>query len=775
MTSFDKCFISFLRACVKLVLCACYRLRVLNVDNIPQEGAVLLVGNHFTFLDSLFVYCTSKRSVRFIADVNFLPKKGKLTQYVICKTGVISFVPGNKSSAVKMIRSAQEALQNGEVVCIFPEGGLTRDGQVRAFKQGFLSILKKAPETPIVPFGIVGFFGSRWAYAKPKKNKSRPTYRPCISYGEPFSVAKARESNQSDAQISQRLLHIVQELCVDACDYEKYPENVWLLPPTRAALRGCRTFGNKQIFLADSTGKEISGSRTLLEILVLRRVLHRVLGPEKYVGVILPTSVGAVLANAAIAFGHRIPVNLNYTLTNEVINNCIGKVNVKKVLTSSQLLKKLPKLEIEADLLVLEDLVKTEIRTSDKIIALLQLLLPTYLLERVLGLIKHKLSDTNTVVFTSGSTGVPKGMVLSNLNIAANGQSFIQSAMPEKYEIIYGTLPFFHSFGYTITVWFPLMSSYPCVYHFNPLDYKMVGAISKKYRPTLFISTPTFMRTYLRKCPKEEFEHIEFPVPGAEKTPKELLDGWKEKFGYELNEGYGATELSPVLCHNLPSHRAPDNITPYHVDGSVGRANPNFVAKVIDMETGEEMPPNESGMLVVKGNSVTSGYYEDPENTAKIFKDGWYVTGDVAKIDDNNFIFITGREMRISKIGGEMAPHILIEERLTEAVEILIAEDPARASVAQNDEGDDGYQMVVTAVPDEKKGEKLVVLYTNLPFTPEEICKKINDLELLPSLWAPSAVNFKQIDHIPVLGTGKLDLKGIKKTALEIYGFDRAL
>ena len=774
MTSFDKIFISFLRTCVKLWLRVCYRLHALEVENIPQNGAALLVGNHFTFLDSLIVYCTSKRPVRFIADTNFLPKKSKLAQYVIRKTGVISFIPGNKASSVKMIRAAQEALQNGDLVCIFAEGALTRDGQVRAFQRGFLTVLKKTPEAPIIPFGIVGFYGSRWAYAKAKLHKNYPTYRPCISYGKPFSVSKARASNQSDAQISQQLLHIVQELCVDACDFKKHPENVWLIPPTRGAIRGCRQFGSKRRFLADSTGKEVTGTRALLEILVLRRVFHRILGQEEYVGVILPTSVGGVLANAAISFDHRIPVNLNYTFTNEVINNCIERVNVKKVITSAQLLKKLPKLQVNADLLVLEDLAKTQIRTSDKIVALIQSLLPKFILERALGLTRQQLTDTNTVVFTSGSTGMPKGTILTNLNIAANCQSFIQSAMAEKTDSLFGTLPFFHSFGYTVTVWFPLIQAAPCVYHYNPLDYKVVGAMARKHKPSIFISTPTFMRTYVRKCPKEDFEEVIFPVPGAEKTSKELFVAWKEKFGHELNEGFGATELSPVLCHNIPQHRAPDNITPYHNEGSVGRANPNFVAKVVDMDTGEETPPNESGMLLIKGNSVTPGYFNDPENTAKIFKGDWYVTGDVAHIDDYNFIFITGREMRISKIGGEKAPHGLIEERLAYALKALVQENSGTAKPACDDEEND-YQMVVTAVPDEKKGEKLVVLYVDLPFTPDEICKRASELDLLPALWIPAPSNFKQIEKIPLLGTGKLDLKGIKKTALQLYGLDHEI
>ena len=168
--------------------------------------------------------------------------------------------------------------------------------------------MKKHQDVPILPFGIVGFYGSKFAYAKSKVYKRVPTYRPCINYGKPFYVSEAREKNWSDEHISLRLLHIVQELCVDACDYRKHPENVWLLTPSRTALRGCRKFGKNRILLADSTGKETNGPRTLLEILVLRRVFHRILDKEKYtftstskpVDICVPVSMNIAMAEFMI-------------------------------------------------------------------------------------------------------------------------------------------------------------------------------------------------------------------------------------------------------------------------------------------------------------------------------------------------------------------------------------------------------------------------------------------------------------------------------------------
>lgn len=765
-------FLRFLRICVTCWLKIVYRLRVCGANNMPQEGPVLMAGSHVTFLDALVVYCTSRRPVRFIADVKTLPKRNRLAKFVVKALGTIEFEPEDKKSVVRMVLETQKAFEKGEVVCIFPEGGLTRDGQVRAFKKGYLTLLRRSPNVPILPFAITGFYGSRFGYAGYKGYKRKPPYRPGIAYGKLFSVAEERAKGHSDAHINQKLLHIVQELNVDMTDYRKHPENVWLYTPTRGAIRGLR-IAQRQLrqkrHFGDSTGKELSPKRVLVSILVLRRVLHRVLKDERFVGVLLPTSVAGVLVNAALAFDRRVPINLNYTFTNDVNNYCIEKVGLKKVLASTQLLKKLPKLKINAELIPMEDLAKTAVKPLDKIIGILQSFLPTCVLERVLGLTKEKLSDVNTIVFTSGSTGLPKGTIMSNLNIAANGQSFEQSAMPSPDLSLYGVLPFFHSFGYTVTLWFPLYHPYACYYHYNPLDFKGVGEVAYKFKPSLMVATPTFMRVYLKKCPAEQFKSIYFPIVGAEKTPKSLYTAWKEKFGHGLNEGFGATELSPVVSHNIPESDAPDSLTPYHKDFSVGTPDPNFVAKIVDVETGEEVPPNTRGMLLIKGNSVVEGYYKDPERTKEIFRDGWYVTGDIAYMDEDNFIFITGRETRMSKIGGEMAPHGFIEEKLVDAIKEL---KKSRATDALESGSDDeaALMLVVTAVPDEKKGEKLVVLYEDIPFSPEEICKRAAEDGALPPLWIPAPGNFKQVSSIPVLGTGKLDLKGVKKMALDLYG-----
>jgi acyl-[acyl-carrier-protein]-phospholipid O-acyltransferase/long-chain-fatty-acid--[acyl-carrier-protein] ligase len=289
------------------------------------------------------------------------------------------------------------------------------------------------------------------------------------------------------------------------------------------------------------------------------------------------------------------------------------------------------------------------------------------------------------------------------------------------------------------------------VYHLTPLEPKQVGKLCREHRATVLLATPTFLRSYLKRCPAEDFASLEVVVVGAEKMPVDLAAAFEEKFGVRPVEGYGATELSPLVSVNVPPSRSRGGDVE-RKEGSVGRPVPGVSVKTASPETYEDLPPGAAGMLMVKGPNVMLGYLDQPEQTAEVIRDGWYVTGDIAQIDEDGFITITGRLNRFSKIGGEMVPHIRIEEAMREIV------------------GDDGDEMqaVVTSVPDARKGERLVVLYTDLPRTPEEICKQMASAGL-PQLWIPSPECFRQVEEIPVLGSGKLDLKNVQRLAQELF------
>ncbi len=507
--------------------------------------------------------------------------------------------------------------------------------------------------------------------------------------------------------------------------------------------------------IADSTGEELTGGQFLLKALILRRLLLReVLGAEeRNVGILLPPTNGAAIVNAAVALMGRVAVNLNYSVSSKVLKQCIDKAKIKHVLTSRKVIDKLG-LEIGSEVFFLEDL-KTKLRLSDKLIgAALAYGCPAAILDRLLGLHKISLDETQTIIFTSGSTGEPKGVMLSGHNINCNVAAMDKVVHLRRSDVILGILPFFHSFGYTVTLWGPLSLDIQAAYHFSPLDARQVGKLAKERGATILLSTPTFLRTYLKRCEVEDFEKMEVVVAGAEKLPISLCDAFEKKFGVRPIEGYGATELSPLVSVNVPPSRSQTDEIDWR-EGTVGRPIPSVAARVVDPETGEPLPRNSTGMLQISGPNLMKGYLDEPTKTAEVIRDGWYVTGDIAFLDEEGFIHITGRESRFSKIGGEMVPHVRIEEEIQNFL------------AAGNEEVE--LFAAVTAIPDERKGERLVVVHAELPKSPAEISAHLAAIGL-PNLWIPSNDSYVQVAEMPILGSGKLDLKLLAKIAQDKLG-----
>jgi acyl-[acyl-carrier-protein]-phospholipid O-acyltransferase/long-chain-fatty-acid--[acyl-carrier-protein] ligase len=461
--------------------------------------------------------------------------------------------------------------------------------------------------------------------------------------------------------------------------------------------------------------------------------------------------VGAVVANAALTVLQRIAVNLNYTVSADVMASCIRQCGIRHVLTSRKFMERV-KLDVAAELVYLEDF-KEQVTLGDKLAAAFQSrAMPLGMLERRLGLLSVRPDDVLTVIFTSGSTGEPKGVMLTYENVGSNIRAVNEVFRITAEDTAVGILPFFHSFGFTASMWLVLALDARGAYHFNPLDAQQVGKLIRQYQGTVFFAAPTFLRGYVRRCEPEDMKSLDVVVAGAEALPKDLADAFEQKFSVRPIEGYGCTELSPVVSVNIPPSRSPKGDTTGVREGTVGRPLPGLEAKVVDPETYKPVPQGQPGMLLIRGPNVMKGYLNKPELTAEVIRDGWYKTGDLALLHSDGFIQITGRESRFSKIGGEMVPHIKVEETLARVVGA----------------GEEELKVAITAVPDERKGERLVVLHTKLIKSPEQICRELAAAGL-PNLWIPGADSFIEVEQIPVLGTGKFDLKGIKEAALQRF------
>ncbi|MEW4566704.1 AMP-binding protein [Tautonia sp. JC769] len=521
----------------------------------------------------------------------------------------------------------------------------------------------------------------------------------------------------------------------------------------RAFVASARTRRGAEAFV-DSTGASLTYRQALIKALALGRVLDRVIGPAKNVGVLLPPTCAGAVTNLALTLRGRVPVNLNYTASQESVDSAIDQAKITHVLSSKRMLDRIP-LMPKGEVIVLEDVAKL-VRPGDKAwAAAVALLAPTSAMGSLLpGLRDENLDDPATIIFTSGSTGQPKGVVLTHRNILSNAEQIRTQIDLVPEDVVLGILPFFHSFGYTVPLWTVACLGLKAVYHPNPLDAQVVAKLTREHKATVILATPTFVRSYLKRCKREDFGTVRLLVLGAEKLKPELAQQIQDLWGIEPLEGYGCTETGPVVSVNTPlQHRSPTGQpVAGNRPGTVGQPIPGTIIKTVDPQTKEDLPRGTVGIICVKGPQVMPGYLDNPKATAEVLEDGWYWTGDLGRVDDDGFIIITDRLSRFSKVAGEMVPHGAVESAIQELsgnVETVAA---------------------VSSVSDPKRGERLIVLHTpQMTLDPKELVRKLQ-AGPLPKLWIPSAEDFYPIDEIPVLGSGKLDLRRLKELAQAHHG-----
>ena len=530
---------------------------------------------------------------------------------------------------------------------------------------------------------------------------------------------------------------------------EPLPEGWRSLP--RAFLRTARKRWSK-VAMVDSLKVSLTYGSALTRSFALARVLGRELGPEPYIGLMVPPSVAGAVANIALLFLGKIPINLNYSAGQGVIDKAVERCGIKQVITSRKFLEKVP-LKPPGSLLYLED-IPAKVGTLDKAwAATVARVVPEAALGSFLpGLKDDRIDSTATVMFTSGSTGDPKGVVLTHGNVLSNVHQMRQHLRLDPIDVVaLGVLPFFHSFGYTVGIWTILLLGKKAVYHSNPLDAKVVGDLCEKHQVTLLAASPTFFRHYIQRCKSEQFKALFHILLGAEKLKPEVAAQIEETLKVAPLEGYGTTEMSPVAAVNVPFSLELGGGRTINGNrrGTVGRVLPGTSVRSVDPNSGEDLPKGTAGIIHVKGPQIMSGYLNNPEATAKVLKDGWYATGDLGFVDPDGFLVITGRLSRFAKIAGEMVPHEGVESALMAAADV------------------DERSVAVTSIPDPKRGERLAVVHTPWRLTPAEVCRKLV-AGSIPKLWIPAPDDFVEVEEIPILGSGKLDLRGVRELAMKL-------
>ena len=730
-----------------LVTHTVYRLRVYNRERIPRTGPVLLVCNHVSYIDWMLIWVACPRKVRFVAWAGWSRNPMLRLFMRVTRSIPVDGTAGPKA-IVTALRQVSDALDRGEAICIFPEARLTRTGTMLPFHRGFERIIKQAKSAvPIVPICISQLWGSIFSYRGGKvvwKWPHRIPYPATVMVGEPLpKTVKAPVVRLK-----------IQELSADTA----LRDGDRSMPVHRHFVRVAARF--RQMFrpclIDTSTPKPrvLNYLKSLVGAILISRWLRPRIGQQANVGIWLPSSVGGALANIALSLLRRTSVDLNYTSGIDAIRSAIAQTKLDVIITSKRFLARMP---LDAgpnvQIIHLEDAAGGITKWQRIRTLLTVLLLPGWIIDRwVLGLGKHSLQDIATIIFSSGSTGEPKGVMLTHRNISANSESIVAMIDVTRADRVLGVLPFFHSFGYTVTLWVPLAIGASTVYHADPRQAKEVGELCRTFRCTVLLSTATFLRFYLRRCEAGDFHTMRLIVCGAEKLPPGLAKEFEAKFGVLPLEGYGCTELSPGAAFNVPDQEIAGTHQVGNKLGTVGHPVPGLAFRIIDPETGEKQPPGGEGLIWAKGANVMLGYLGKPEQTAKVVVDGWYNTGDMGKIDDDGFLTLTGRLSRFAKIGGEMVPLEKIEEDLHAVL------------------GTADRVLAVASVPDEKKGERLIVLHLpTMAMTVDTLTTGLSERGL-PNLWVPSDRDFHVVDEMPVLGTGKLDLRRVKELAMEKAG-----
>lgn len=705
-----------------------YRLSVYDLDNLPSAGGVLLLGNHVSFIDWAILQIACPRPIRFVMERSIYE-----TWYLNWILKQFRVIPIARGASQDSLVEINQALNAGEVVALFPEGRLTKNGQMGIFRSGFERSTVNA-NAVIVPFYIHGLWGSKVSYGHrySKKMKSGNHRRINLVYGKALPIASnAREVKQK-----------VTELSIKAWKYHieemRTLQSEWLYQVKKHP---------SQPAIIEENGREISTRQLLGTVLCVNQQLKKRLKQQAHVGILLPTSTAGVIANLSLLTLGKVLVNLNFTSGEPALSSAIRQAALETVITSRLFLSKLKdrglnmeKVLAPCQLIYLEDLV-----SSRKALAGYVLLAKGLPMALIKFLFIHQTTSQSkaAILFSSGSEGEPKGVKLTHANLLSNINQVATVFSLQDDDVLLNSLPLFHAFGLTVTTLMPLLKGIPMVCYPDPTKSLVIAKLICKYGVTLFCSTSSLLGLYVRNASvhPQMLRSLRMVVAGAEKLSPAVYNAFKEKFNLDIYEGYGATEVAPVASCNLPDVISTQD---WHIHqaqkpGTVGLPLPGCAFRVVDPVTLTDLPPGEDGLVLIGGTQVMDSYLNLPEKTQEVLIHDdhytWYKTGDKGHLDHEGFLTIVDRYSRFAKIGGEMISLSQVEQAWQEAIQA------------------DDLDLMAIALPHDKKGEELALLYC-APLSENELQQRLLATDL-PKIMLPGFI--RQMTELPKLGNGKRD------------------
>lgn len=688
-----------------------YRVKVIGLENYRQAGdRVLIVANHTSFLDPLLLGVFLPDDITFAINTQ-ISQRWWLRPF-LSLSKVFPMDPTHPLSLKALIHH----LQNDTKTVIFPEGRITVTGSMMKIYDGTGMVADKSGAT-ILPIRIDG---AQYTPLSKLKNIVRLRWFPTITihilpptridtHGEFTGRARRKHSGHILADIMTEMMFATSH----------YRQTVF-----SALLEARKIHGGKHTVAEDLERQPLSYDALITRSIILGKLIAPLTAEGENVGVLLPNSTKTLSVILGLQLIKRVPAMLNYSIGSAGMASACGTGQVKLVLTSRKFVE-LAHLEHDAEVLAehvtlvyLEDLAAS-LSGIDKLKAFIEAKTADYWYKSH----AYDADDAAVVLFTSGSEGAPKGVVLSHANIIANHQQIKARIDFNPTDVVLNFLPMFHSFGFTVGTLLPVLNGMTAFFYPSPLHFAIVPEMAYEVGATIMFGTNTFLAAYAKKAHPYDFFSMRYVVAGAEKLQESTRSMWLDKFGIRVLEGYGATETAPVTSVNTPMD---------YKAGTVGRFMPDMLYKL------EPVPGIEhGGKLHVAGPNIMKGYLL-PDNPGvlvppcSLYGEGWYDTGDIVNVDEDGFIHIQGRSKRFAKVSGEMVSLTAVEQLASHAWP--------------------GAQHAAVSLPDAKKGEQVILLTTQAAATPKQLADASPGVA---SITLPKKILV--LDKIPVLSTGKTD------------------